>query len=200
MDHFGPCAECYEREIGFAGGCNNNPKLEAGFSDEQKATDQNCSRTLRLRIVCSEARRARRSVDGRVDHPEAIYDDEQGPSGSAQNKKLVDEDQENCQTAKPMDQDPDQAQKNDDKAQVGGASSLEFNFLDDDEPETVGGTTEPAEDKTSTLELESPSAFMKTIHNLPESSSPGKTETITKKISTESPRTKKKESTAEYSS
>ena len=57
-------------------------------------------------------------------------------------------------------------------------SSQEFNFLDDFEigTETLEGTTEPAEDETSTLEP--PSAFTKISRNLPESSSPGKLKTI----------------------
>ena len=73
-----------------------------------------------------------------------------------------------------MEQEPDQARRDDDKASVGGASSLELNFLDDDEEgaDTLAGTIEPAEDETSTLEP--PSAFMNAAHNLPESSSPGK--------------------------
>ena len=59
-----------------------------------------------------------------------------------------------------MQQDPDQAGKDDDKASTGGMSSLNFNFLEDFEVEmgTLEGMTEPAEDETSTLE--SPSAFM----------------------------------------
>ena len=70
--HVGTGADSYERESDIAGGCFNSPKLEIGFSDEWKATDQKCSSTLRLRRGCSEARRARRSVGGRLNHPEAI--------------------------------------------------------------------------------------------------------------------------------
>ena len=72
---------------------------------------------------------------------------------------------------------------------------MDFNLLDEDERDTVAGTTEPAEDEFSTLEP--PSAFMHTNHNLPESSSPGKIRTIvTKKLLTESPRRRKLESAA----
>ena len=53
----------------------------------------------------------------------------------------------------------------------------------------VTGTTEPVEDETSTPEP--PSAFMNTAHNLTESNFPGKNETMTKKILTESPRRRK---------
>ena len=55
--------------------------------------------------------------------------------------------------------------------------------------DTLAGTTEPAEDETSTLEP--PSAFMNAAHNLQESSSPGKIGTTTKKLSLESPRRRK---------
>ena len=64
-----------------------------------------------------------------------------------------------------MQQDPDQAEKEDDKAWTGGVSSLDFNFQSYFES---GGdafeTTEPADEGTSTLEP--PSAFMKTNRNL----------------------------------
>ena len=58
-----------------------------------------------------------------------------------------------------MQQDPDQAGKDDDKASTGGMSSLDFKFLKDFEVETgtLEGTTELAEDETSTLKA--PSAF-----------------------------------------
>ena len=53
-----------------------------------------------------------------------------------------------------MEQDPDQMGRDDDKASVGGASGLDFNFLDDVEEgtETLTGTTELAQKKASTLE------------------------------------------------
>ena len=54
-----------------------------------------------------------------------------------------------------MEQDPEQVGKDDDKASVDGASSLDFNFLDEAETESVAGTTGSAEDETSTLELPS---------------------------------------------
>ena len=118
------------------------------------------------------------------------------PQGQGRLKR-DDEEQEDCQPEEPMDHKPDQAGKDNDKASVGGASSLlEFDFLDEDEEgtETLAGLlnqrkTEPAEDETSTLEP--PSAFMNAAHNLSESSSPGKIETTTKKLLTESPRKRK---------
>ena len=68
-----------------------------------------------------------------------------------------------------MEQGPDQAGKDDVKGSVGGVSSLYFNLLDEEEAETVMETTEPAEDRTSTLEP--PLA-----HKLPESCTSGKNE------------------------
>ena len=99
--------------------------------------------------------------------------DYQGPSGSGKNER-GDEEKEDRQPEEPMEQNPDQVGSDDDKTAVGGASSLCFNFWDEDEEgrEALAGTTEPAEDETSTLEP--PSAFMNTAQKLPESSSPGK--------------------------
>ena len=54
---------------------------------------------------------------------------------------------------------------------------------------------ETVEDETSTLE--SPSIFMKTIHNVPESSSPGKIEKTTKHVIADSPRRRKTENLAQ---
>ena len=87
-----------------------------------------------------------------------------------------------------MEQDPDQAGKDDDKASTAGVSRLDFNFLNDyeAEAETLRGTTEPSEDGTSTLEP--PSAFMNSRCDLPESSSPGKFKTTEMKLVMESPR------------
>ena len=83
--------------------------------------------------------------------PVETMNDEQGQSGSGRNEGRVDEEKEDRQPEKAMEEDPDQAGRDDDKASVGGASSLDFNFLDDDEvgTETLTGTTEPAEDGTS---------------------------------------------------
>ena len=66
-----------------------------------------------------------------------------------------------------MQQDSDQAEKEDDKASTGGMSSLDFNFLSDFEngTDTLEATTAPADEGTSTLEP--PSAFMEKNRNLP---------------------------------
>ena len=86
-----------------------------------------------------------------------------------------------------MDQVPSRTGNNDDyNASLGGASSLNFTFLDEEvEAETVVETTEPVEDRSSTLEVSS--AFIKANHKMPASSSSGKLETATKKLLTESP-------------
>ena len=64
-----------------------------------------------------------------------------------------------------MQEDPDQAEKEDDKASTGGISSLDFNFLSDFENNAdVLETTEPANEGTSTLEP--PSAFVEMNRDL----------------------------------
>ena len=64
-----------------------------------------------------------------------------------------------------MQQDPDQAEKEDDKTSTGGMSSLDFNFLSDFENGTdrLEAMTEPADEGTSTLET--PSVFMEMSRN-----------------------------------
>ena len=113
--------------------------------------------------------------------------DEQGPSGSRKNAERDDEEEEDRQPEEPIEQDPDPAGEDDDKASLGCASSLDSIFLDEDEigTETLTGTTERAEDEPSNLD--SPSAFMNLSHNLPESSSPGKTKATASKFLMESP-------------
>ena len=59
--------------------------------------------------------------------------DEQGLSRSEKTEKREDEEKEDRQPEKPMEQDPDQARRDDDRASLGGAYSLDFNFLDNDE-------------------------------------------------------------------
>ena len=67
-----------------------------------------------------------------------------------------------------MQEDPDQAEKEDDKASTGGISSLDFNLFSDFENNADAlETTEPANEGTSTLDPQSVFAEMK--RNLPES-------------------------------
>ena len=95
-----------------------------------------------------------------------------------------------------MQEDPDQAVKEDDKVSTGGMSSLDFNFLNDFEngTDTLEATTEPADEGTSTLEP--PSAFMGANRNCPESSSPSNSKNTEKKLLMESPRRRRIEGTA----
>ena len=87
-----------------------------------------------------------------------------------------------------MQQDPDQAEKKNDKASTGGISSLDFNFLSnfENDTDTLEATTEPVDEGTSTLEP--PSAFMKT----------SKSKNTEQKLLMESPRRRRIDSTAEY--
>ena len=89
-----------------------------------------------------------------------------------------------------MSQDPSQTRKNDDdKISVSGTSFLDLKFLDEeDEARTVTNTTKPVKIDFSTPDH--PSIFMNPSHNVPESRPPGKLETATKKLFTESPRRK----------
>ena len=127
---------------------------------------------------------------------EETMNEEQGPSGFGRNQKRDDKDGEDRRSEEPMEQNLDQAGKDDDKASTGGVSSLDFHFLDYYEigRETLKGSTEPAEDEASTLEL--PSAFMNLSRSLPESSSPGKFKTNGMKHLMESPRRRRIEGAA----
>ena len=100
--------------------------------------------------------------------PDGVGGEEQGPSSSGRNPRRDDGQGGSRRLEEPMQQDPDQAEKEDDKASTGGMSSLDFNFLSDFEngTDTLKATTEPADARTSTLEP--PSAFMETNRNLPE--------------------------------
>ena len=120
--------------------------------------------------------------------PDGARNDEQGPSSSGKNRKRDDEQGGNRRSEEPMQQDQDQAEKEDDKASTGGMSSLDFNFISDfqNDTETVGGTTEPAEEGTSTLQPSS--SFMELNQNLLESSSPSNFKNVEKKLLMESPR------------
>ena len=120
--------------------------------------------------------------------PDEMRSEEEGSSSSERNQKRDDKEGEDRRSEEPKQQDPDQAGKAGDKASTGGVSSIDFIFSDDFEIWTVTleGTTEPAEDETSTLEP--PSAFMNISRNLTESSSPGKLKTIKTKLLMESPR------------
>ena len=104
--------------------------------------------------------------------PEGARNEEQGLSNSKDKPEGDDWQGGSRQSEEPMQPEPDQAQKEDDKASTGGLSNLDFNFLSEFENGADAlETTEPADEGTSTMEP--PSAFMETSRNLPESSSPG---------------------------
>ena len=128
--------------------------------------------------------------------PDGARSEKQGPSNSGKNPGRDDGQGASRRSEEPMQQDPDQAEKEDDKASTGGISSLDFNFLSDFENgmDTLEATTEPANEGTSTLEP--PSAFMGANWNLPESSSPSNSKNTEQKLLMESPRRRRIEGTA----
>ena len=97
--------------------------------------------------------------------------EKQGPSNSKDKSEGEDGQGGNRRSEEPMQPDPDQPEKEDDKASTGGVSSLNFNFLSDFENgvDTLE-TTEPADEGASTLEP--PSAFVEKNRKLPENGSP----------------------------
>ena len=94
-----------------------------------------------------------------------------------------------------MQEDPDQVEKEDDKASTGGISSQYFNLSSDFENNADAlETTEPANEGTSTLEP--PSAFVEMNRDLPESSSPGNSKDREQRLLMESPRRRRIEGAA----
>ena len=97
--------------------------------------------------------------------PEEARGEKQGPSNSREKSRGDDGQGGSRRSEEPMQQDPDQAEKEEDKGSTGGVSSLDFNFLSDFESGADAlETTEPANEGTSTLEP--PSAFMETNHGI----------------------------------
>ena len=127
--------------------------------------------------------------------PEGARNEEQGLSNSKEKPEGDDGQGGSRQSEEPMQQEPDQAQKEDDKASTGGLSSLDFNFLSDFKNGADAlETNEPADEGTSTLEP--PTAFMETSQNLPESSSPGNSKDNEQRLLVESPRRRRIEGAA----
>ena len=78
--------------------------------------------------------------------------EEQGPSNSREKSERDDGQGGSRRSEEPMQQDPDQTEKEDDQASTGGVSSLDFIFLRDFERGADAlETTEPADEGTSTL-------------------------------------------------
>ena len=127
--------------------------------------------------------------------PEGAKTEKQGPSNSKDTSEGDDEQGGSRRSEEPMHQDPDQAEKEDDKASTGGVFSLDFNFLSDFEnnADTLE-TTEPANAGTSTLEP--PSAFVEMNRDLPESSTPGSSKDNEQRLLLESPRRRRIEGAA----
>ena len=118
----------------------------------------------------------------------------QGPSNSKE-KPEGDDGQGGCRRSEePMQQEPAQAEKEDNKASTGGVSSLDFNFLGDFESGADAlETTEAADEGTSTLEP--PSTYMETNRSLTESGSPSNEDTE-QRLLMESPRRRRIEGAA----
>ena len=131
--------------------------------------------------------------------PDGARTEEQGPSSSGKNPRRDDGQGGSRRSEEHVQQNPDQAEKEDDKVSTEGMSSLDFNFLSDFEngTDTLEATTEPADEGISTLKP--PSAFMRTNRNLPESSSPRISKNTDQKLSMESSRRRRIEGTARVS-
>ena len=120
--------------------------------------------------------------------PEWPETEKLGPSSSKKDTSEGDDGQGGSrQTEEPMQQDQDQADREDDKASTGRMSSLDFNFLSDfkNNADTLE-STEPADEGSSILEP--PSAFMEMKGSLQESSSPGNSKDNEQRLLMESPR------------
>ena len=127
--------------------------------------------------------------------PEGARSEEQGPSNSKEKSEVDDGQGGSRRSEGPMQQEPYQAEKEDDKASTGGVSSLDFNFLSDFESGADAlETTEPGDEGTSTLEP--PSAFMKTNRNLPESGSPSNSKATEQRLLMESSKIRRIEGAA----
>ena len=128
--------------------------------------------------------------------PEGTGSEEQGPSNSKK-KPEGDDVQEAVDRKNLCNRNPirPRKKKEDDKASTGGVSSLDFNLLSGFESGADAlETTEPADEETSTLET--PSAFMETIRNLPESGSPNNSKDKEQRLLMESPRRRRIEGAA----
>ena len=83
--------------------------------------------------------------------PDGAREEQQGHSSSGKNPRQADGQGGSRRSEEPTQQDPDQAEKEDDKASTGGMSSLGFNFLSDFENgmDALEATTEPPDAGTS---------------------------------------------------
>ena len=121
--------------------------------------------------------------------PDGTRSEEHAPSKSGRNPEQDDGQGGSRRSEEPMQQDSDQAGKENDTASTGGVSSLYFeNFLSDFENgmDALEVTTEPADEGTSTLEPQS--AFMGMNRKLAKSGSPSNSKDTEQKLFRESPR------------
>ena len=85
--------------------------------------------------------------------PEGARGEDQRPSNSREKSERDDGQGGSRRSEEPMQQEPDRAEKEEDKASTGGVSNLDFNFLSDFESGADAlGMTESADEGTSTLE------------------------------------------------
>ena len=126
---------------------------------------------------------------------EGAKNEKQGPSNSKDTSKGDDGQGGSRRSEEPMQEDPDQVEKEDDKASTGGVSSFDFNFLSgfENNADTLEAT-ETANEGTS--ELEPLSAFVERNRNLPESSSLGNSKDNEQRLLMESPRRRRIEGAA----
>ena len=126
---------------------------------------------------------------------EVAKTERQGPSSSRDTSGGDDGLGRSRRLEEPMQEDPDQAEKEDDKASTGGISSLYFNLFSDFENNADAlETTEPANEVTSTLEP--PSVFVEMKRSLPENSSPGNSKDNEQRLLMESSRRRRIEGAA----
>ena len=127
--------------------------------------------------------------------PEGAKTEKQGPSTPRDTSGGNDGHGGSRRSEEPMQEDPDQAEKEDDKASTGEISKLDFNFFSDFENTAdMLETTEPANE--GSLTLEPPSAFAEMKRNLPESSSEGNSKENEQRLLMESPRRRRIEGAA----
>ena len=118
---------------------------------------------------------------------EGARGEEEGPLNSRKNPERDDGQGGSRRSEEPMQHDPDQAEKEDDKASTGGISSLDFNFLGDFESWKRRLMRWKRRLSHQTRVLEPPSAFMEMSRNLPESGSPSNSKDNEQRLLMESP-------------
>ena len=127
--------------------------------------------------------------------PGGAKTEKQGPSSSRDTSRGNDGQEGSRRSEESTQEDPDQAEKEDDKASTGGISILDLNlFCDFENNADALETTEPASEGTSTLEP--PSVFAEMKRNLPESSSPGNSKDNEQRLLMVSPRRRRIEGAA----